>query len=270
MVHIARLATVPTVPTGLSGRRFAGGLVGLTVLVLLPMPMAAQTTTRVGAQPTTMVRLIQPGLDIRLGPSWSQRTRLQIRALMVESLGANDGESTQRCLREAVALARRVLEATPDDPESHALLAMALGLEVEKRGGRARLSAGAEVRSEAEAALALDPTQPGAHHVLGRLHAAAMRMNRFTRFAVRTILGGSVLDGASWELAEDHLRQARIHEPDSPRHAMELGALYMDTDRPDLARTMLEEAVSLGNSDVADLPAVERARTLLTELGSEG
>jgi hypothetical protein len=242
----------------------------LTGLVLLPLPMTAQTATVDVALASNMTGREELVLDITLAPSWVQRTHHRVRALVFESLEPNVLEITERILGEAVALARRLVEATPDDPESHALLAIALGLEGEKLGGRTKLRLGAEIRREAEAALALDPTHPGAHHVLGRLHAAAMRMSRITRFAARTILGGSVLDGVSWELAEYHLRQAQIHDPDSPRHAMELGALYIDTDRPALARTMLGKAVSLANNDQVDFPAVERARALLSELESQG
>jgi tetratricopeptide (TPR) repeat protein len=120
---------------------------------------------------------------------------------------------------------------------------------------------------EAERALELDPHHAGAHHVMGRLHAGAMRLNRVARLALRDVLGASVLEGASWEEAERHFREAWRSDPTCPRHAMELGALYLDTDRPALARQVLAQAAHLAPREASDSLAVIRARTLLARAG---
>jgi Flp pilus assembly protein TadD len=85
----------------------------------------------------------------------------------------------------------------------------------------------------------------------------------------RKILGANVLEGASWETAEFHFREARRIEPSNPRHTMELGALYTDTDRPELAREVLADAVARVPREAGDSLAVARARTLLAGLGRE-
>lgn len=268
LAHALRTRPAARAPAG----KVAPSLLVLVLFSLswLPTPLTAQSRPLEVVLASRTNPLPAPLSDITLAPSLSQRDRLNVERLIIRSLSAPRDEASLRHASEAVTISRKMVEATPNDPDSHTLLAIALGLELELRGGRTKLRLAAEVRSEAETALALDPYNPGAHHVLGRLHAAAMRMNPIKRFAARKILGGSALDGVSWELAEYHFRQARMYEPDSPRHAMELGALYIDTDRPRLARSILEEAVALSGEETRDRPAVERARALLAGLPSDG
>lgn len=192
-----------------------------------------------------------------------------VKTMVVRGLLAADEGTAERSFREAVVLAREGVVGAPADPEAHYLLAVALGYHLEHQGLRRRFVMAAEVRREAERALELDPMHPGAHHVLGRLHAGAMRLNRVARVVLREVLGASVLDGASWKQAEAHFRQAWRSEPGSPRHAMELGALYLDTGRPQEARAMLTEAARLRPREATDSLAAVRARALLVGLGPE-
>jgi len=83
--------------------------------------------------------------------------------------------------------------------------------------------------------LEIEPSHPGAHHVVGRLNAGVMRMSRLDRFLARTLLGGDVLDQASWSLAREHLETAEAHDPCVPDHHYELARLYLDRDEPGLA-----------------------------------
>ncbi len=166
----------------------------------------------------------------------------------------------------AVAVARTAVKTAPENAEAHYALAVALGYHLEHQGLRTKFRLAAEVRREAERTLELDSLHAGAHHVLGRLNAAAMRLNRIARVVARKILGASVLEGASWEKVEYHFTMARRLEPENPRHAMELGALYIDTHRPELARAVLEDALALPAAAPADSLAVARARVLLAEV----
>ncbi len=193
----------------------------------------------------------------------------EVKDLVLRGLTAGDREEAVALFREAVARARAGVERAPSDAEAHYLLAVALGYHLEHQGLRRKFALAAEVRSEAEWALQLDPDHAGAHHVMGRLHAGAMRLNRVARLVLREVMGASVLEGASWEHAEQHFRQARAADPACPRHAMELGALYMDTGRPALAREVLAEAARSAPREASDSLAVVRARALLEGLAPE-
>jgi len=203
-------------------------------------------------------------LAVGVAPGAAQSTS---RDLVVQGLTEHDRDAAKEIFAQAVELARDSVARAPDDAEAHYLLSVALGYLLEHHGARTKFRMAGEVRAEAERALELDPDHAGAHHVLGRLHAGAMRLSRLTRLVARKILGASVLEGASWDEAELHFTAARRLEPWNPRHAMELGALYKDTDRPDLARQVLAEAVACIPREASDSLAVVRARTLLAELG---
>jgi uncharacterized protein (TIRG00374 family) len=193
----------------------------------------------------------------------------RIEALVVRGIEVQDADSAKVLFAKSVTLARDLVADDPGDADAHYLLSVALGYDLEHQGLRTKLRMAGEVRREAERALEIDPHHPGAHHVLGRLNAAAMRLNRVARLIARKVLGASVLEGASWEQAEYHFREAWKYDPTSPRHAMELGALYIDTHRPEMARAVLEEAVRLRPTEASDSLAEARARVLLQGLPPE-
>ena len=147
----------------------------------------------------------------------------------------------------------------PNDPDAHYLYAVALGQRLELSGTREKIRLGEVTRSEAEFALALDPEHAGAHHVLGRLSAATMRMSFVARFVAKRLLGARALSGATWDKAEYHFSRARDLEPWNPRHSMELGVLYVDTGRIADAMEVLEKAIALPQLQPGDSLAVERA-----------
>lgn len=203
------------------------------------------------------------------GPAGAQSTTgiAEVKALVVRGILAGDREAAELSFRSAVERARNCVAEEPQDPNSHYALAVALGYHLERQGLRKQFAMAAEVRREAERTLELDPDHPGAHHVLGRLHAGAMRLNRMARLILREVAGASVLEGASWTRAEHHFRRAWEEDPSSPRHAMELGALYLDTDRPELARVVLLEATRVPPREMSDSLATARAWTLLARMG---
>ena len=180
------------------------------------------------------------------------------------SRGSREASAT---LAPVVREARAAAECHPRRAEAHYLLALALGFYLEEKGTREKIRLADEVALRAEAALTIEPGHAGAHHILGRLHAGAMRLGTIERFVARRLLGADLLARVSWREAERHFSAAREREPDNPAHAMELGALYLDTDRPGLAREPLETAAGLPVRHAQDLSARDRARDLLRRLG---
>ncbi|HSW29454.1 MAG TPA: flippase-like domain-containing protein [Longimicrobiales bacterium] len=267
----ASAATEPAVARTLGrvpGRaRTAGAVtVAMAAAVLTGGPEGAAAALQ-PARPTGPVGSAETTVAGRSGAA--DGSGVGVKDLVLRGLRAGHAEEAEALLREAVARARAGVERAPSDAEAHYLLAVALGYHLEHQGLRRKFALAAEVRSEAERALALDPGHAGAHHVMGRLHAGAMRLNRVARLILREVLGASVLEGASWKQAEQHFRQARAADPGCPRHAMELGALYLDTDRPALAREVLAEAARIAPREASDSLAVVRARALLGGLVPE-
>ena len=238
-----------------------GALVILRELKPRKVPSRAVAQTA-GAAFLLLLVAAPPGAAEQ-APSQSE----EVKALVVLGLQRTDGDDAKADFTRAVELGREWVSEAADDADAHYMLSVALGYLLEHHGIRTKFRLAAEVRSEAERALELDPDHAGAHHVLGRLHAGAMRLNRIARVVAREILGAKVLEGASWERAEAHFSEARRVEPWNPRHTMELGALYLDTGQPELARQVLAEASTRVPREASDSMAVARARTLLASLG---
>lgn len=164
-------------------------------------------------------------------------------ALTAAMLAQDRPDERHDQLAQARAHARAALTLKPQDPEALFNLGAAIGLGVDRLSGRARMQAAGEVRRLTDSILADQPNHPGGLHLDGQLHAAAMRLGGIERFLARTIFGGDVLDGASWEAAERSFRAAMKVDPDNPAHRYELARVLRDTGREAEARQLLQQIV---------------------------
>jgi tetratricopeptide (TPR) repeat protein len=203
------------------------------------------------------------------------------------SFSAADGDSLQAAIdagrplddredracwyRIAERIARAEAEAAPaDDVNAQYRLALALGLRADVEGGRTRVGLADELYTQLQTVLALDPDHPEAKHIFGRLHAGVMRMNRVTRFLATRLLGGDALRGASWDEAESLLQAAEQARPEVPDYHFELGRLYEDTDRPELAAEEARHVLALETRDEGEQAVAERAEEMLARVESQG
>lgn len=164
----------------------------------------------------------------------------------------------------------RVALAAPEDVELQFMLAAVVGSLADVEKGRGRIRAAQQLHEQVQAVLVLDPGHPGAQHLLGRLHAAVMRMDRITRFLATRVLGGSELRGASWEEARLRLEAAAAGDPCSMDHHYELAKLYAERGEPRLALRPLRQLLRLQASSARERVIQNRALLLLTELRSTG
>ncbi|MEX0980167.1 MAG: tetratricopeptide repeat protein [Gemmatimonadota bacterium] len=184
------------------------------------------------------------------------------------SLGmlAPSESARQQRYREAEGYARRALDVDADRAEGHLWLSIALGRRALNEGIRTRIGLAREARGEARFVLEADPQNAGAHHVLGQWHAEVMRAAGISRFVARRLLGGRELDEASWEAAEEHLLEAVRLAPETLIHHLELGRLYLDTKRPDEARSELREVLERPALEPTDPLHKQKAQDLLRAL----
>ena len=158
---------------------------------------------------------------------------------------AEPEKDTRKCFFQmGEALAWHLVSEDPNDPEPRYLYAAAMALRAVEEGGRTQVGLAQRAHEQATITLTVAPNHAGAQHVLGRLHAAVMRLSGFKRFVATKILGGKALSGASWETAESLLAEAARLQPEVPSHHYELGALYLDTDRPELALAAFERTLA--------------------------
>lgn len=188
-------------------------------------------------------------------------------AIQAVFLGRADPEKdTRKCFfRMAEALTQHLVLEDPKDPEPRYWYSASMALRANEEGGRTQVGLAQRAHEQARLTLNVAPDHAGAQHVLGRLHAAVMRLSGFKRFIATRILGGKALSEASWKTAETFLAAAASLQPGVPIYHYELGALYLDTDRPELAIAAFERVLACPLIHPADREVYARARQMIEQ-----
>lgn len=223
-----------------------------------------------GAAPMQLSRSIRPppvrrlGLAERCGTDLFPRDPLVARVSETLSFPSAAAFSALDGLE---AQARAAVADSPGDVEAQYALAVVMGARTDLAEGRDRLSLADALLRQVERVLALDPSHPGAHHILGRLEAAVMRMGGLERFLARHVLGGEVVAEASWDGARAHLEAAEEGAPCIPEHHYELARLLHERERPALALREVGHVLELTAADTARWASLRRRATGLLEGG---
>jgi len=196
----------------------------------------------------------------------------------------SNGEALWRAAREAIDLgefddakrdslyqlgeqyARRAVQADPKSSMTHFALAKAIGRRALSLGARERVKYAGEVRKEALESLALDSSNAGALHVMGRWHANIMRLSGIQRFMAKNVLGGKTFNEANWKDAAAFLERAAAVEPERIVHRLELASVYADSGNKVKAREQYQAALQLKQIDYNDKRYQEQAERELREL----
>ena len=183
-------------------------------------------------------------------------------------LGESASDATKRTeyYRKAEGYARRSVAANGNGADGHFMLAVALGRIALSVGSRERVRYAAEIRSEALAAVKLEPTHAGALHVLGVWNAEVMRLNSFARFAARNFLGGKVFDQASWSEATRYMEAAVAADPERITHRLDLAKIYADTDQKTKARESCDAVARMRNFEFNDARYKQECAQLVAKL----
>lgn len=236
----------------------------LTLLgaVLAPWPILAQ------ADPTGSSRLRMPEVrPVALRPCSPERDPLVRR---VEALlGAGPIDDSLAVLRALERPLRSRIQDAPDDTEARFRLATVIGVRLELDDGE-ELELASELHRHAAHLVAVEPRHAGAHHMLGRLHAAVMRLSGFKRFLAKTFVGGELLDRASWAAARRHLELAEALEPCIADHHYELARLLFERGRREDALAEVEHVRALREAPGSRGRAVARKAEALVASHAEG
>ena len=173
------------------------------------------------------------------------------------------GDVQRRTRASAVEHARAAVKAAPDSAAGHVWLAVALGRQALGEGPRTKLALSREIKAETDRALAIDPANGRAWHVLAMWNVKLAELNAIERMAANAVLGG-VPPGASRENAETAFRKAIAAEPAYVNHHLEYGRLLHAMHRDADAKRELQAAVTLApTSDALDARYQAEARELL-------
>lgn len=235
---------------------------GMPLSAFLALVMAATGS----AIPTTAQEVGRADPASRERPAWVVDGVPDTVWILVEaSVATADGDRAKEILRQAERLAREAVAGHEGDVGRRFALAAVLGMRTDVEGGRTKVGLASDLYRELGAVLDLEPEHAQARYMMGRLHAGVRRMNGVTRWLATNLLGGGMLDAASWEEAERHLAFAERHAPEVPDHHLQLARLYVDTGRPDAAAREASHVLAME----AVSPLEKAARREALELADE-
>lgn len=168
--------------------------------------------------------------------------------------------------RSAVGHANAAMMRDPASSDAHAWLAASLGCLAMRSSVKEKVRLSREIKKHADEAVRLNPRNDIALTILGSFYRELAKVGWLERSLANLLFGG--LPAGSFEDSESALKQAIAIAPDVMRHYCELGKLYMDWNRPEDARTVLEQAVSKPVLLASDHKRKERIRKYLDHLTS--
>ena len=177
-----------------------------------------------------------------------------------------DGHRDQAgaAFNEAVVAGHRAVVLAPADAKGHLELAVALGNVALFRGGKEKVRLAHEVKSEVDRALALDPKNDRAHHVLARWNRGVAELSFFERSAAKVLFGG-VPEGASMDTAIAEFEKAIALDPNYANHHLELGRTYLKVKLKTKAREEFEKALACPQESIFDADYKREAQQLMAK-----
>jgi tetratricopeptide (TPR) repeat protein len=169
-----------------------------------------------------------------------------------------------RYSEQALSYAQRTYALAPRDSDNALSLAICYAKIGFYSDTRTKIENSRLVKEYAEQALALDPNNHFAHHVLGQWHYEVASVGAAKRFLVKLIYGG--LPPASTAEGVKHLRRAIELDPENAAHHAELGLALLADGQREEGKRELETALALPREIKYDDDAKRRARAALEKL----
>ena len=170
----------------------------------------------------------------------------------------------RRFAEQALAYAKRAYALAPKNADNVLSLAICYAKIGFYADTRTKIENSRLVKDYAEQALALEPNDDFAHHVLGQWNYEVASVGAAKKFLVKIIYGG--LPAASTTEGVKHLRRAVELDPAMPSHHAELGRALLADGQPEAAERELKLALSLPRKLKYDDEAKRRAEEALETL----
>ena len=157
--------------------------------------------------------------------------------------------------------ADRALKENPNDSEANVVMALAYGRLALVGSTKEKVASVREIKTYAERALALNPRNFKAMHILGKWHYEVSDLNPIERAAARLLFGG--LPKASFEESVLYYERARAISPGFILNYLELAKAYDKINKRAKALELLRYMLKLPNTTSEDDVIKEEARSLL-------
>lgn len=163
-----------------------------------------------------------------------------------------DDQERNRLYSLAEQYGRRAIEVNPKDAEGHFQLARALGRKALSLGKKDQVKYATDVRAHALEALAINPNDAGALHVMGMWNYNVLRLSGFVRFLAINVLGGKTFNSAKWEDALKYMEASVTLDPNLLVHHIDLARVYAARDLKEKAREQYEIVIKGTATDYND------------------
>ncbi len=182
-------------------------------------------------------------------------------------VGANlEEEATQlKYYAKAKSLAAKAKELDDNHSFAHYTYALALARENENASSKTKISNAKEIQKECDKALALNPNEAGAYHIMGRWHRTFAGFGKTKTALVNTFFGGKP-EGGTYADAVSNLKKAIKLEPWYMLHTYELAVTYHEMGKDDLAKEFVKKAMKLPQTYEDAKKCYKKCEALLKEL----
>jgi tetratricopeptide (TPR) repeat protein len=182
-----------------------------------------------------------------------------------QMMSDTDSKARKRALgAAALDYGKRAKSAAPDNAQARLGLAICYGRIAFLQPARTQVEMSRLIKEEVDAALALDPGDDLAWHVLGRWNYELANFNPALKFLAQTIYGK--FPGASNERAAECFEKALALNPQRVINHVELGRARLALGRRDEARAAFQAALKLPSREKDDDESKARARKALDSL----
>lgn len=171
------------------------------------------------------------------------------------------GTAARGHAEQALEYARRAVALEPANAKAHLSVAVCYGKLTEFVGNKTKIEYSRFVRDEALKAVALDPNDDFAWHVLGRWHHGVSEVGGVMRAMAKMVYGA--LPPASAEEAVKCLQKAAALAPRRIIHRSELARIYAAQKKPELAAKEWQAVLALPLADKGDAADQREARAAL-------
>ncbi len=176
-----------------------------------------------------------------------------------------DKEKRKEAYQKGLLYAKKAVELNPDGSKGHLYLSIALGRIALDAGKKEQVRLSKEVKAELDKALAIDPNDDIALHVLGRWHRKMATLGWIQRKFANIFLGGVPKD-ASLDSAVECFQKAIEINPRHINHYLELGITYEKLKQKDKAIEAYKKVLELPKADSDDDLYKEEAKNRLKKL----
>ncbi|MFL6590259.1 MAG: tetratricopeptide repeat protein [Chthoniobacterales bacterium] len=194
-------------------------------------------------------------------PELMVRIARQYRYLMTD---ATDKEEKLRLGHLALDYSERAAACGPKDCDAQLAPAITLGKMTPYLPTKEQIAASPRIKESADKALAIDPKNDTAWHILGRWNRVLAEVSGMKRLIGGLIYGQ--LPKGSYEEAEQAMKKAIALNPKRLMHYIELGRIYAQMGRKDEARELINKGLGMPDAEKDDPETKERGRETLAKL----